>query len=86
MTKPKGYWKNYDNCYNEALKYESRGEFSDKSPSAWKNAKNNGWIEDYTWFEKKVKYWTYERCYEEAKKYKTRKEFSIKKVALIIRH
>ena len=68
----------YEACYEEAKKYKSRGEFSDKSPSAWYRAKKNGWIEDYTWFEEKVKpngYWTYEHCYEEALKYKTRTEF-----------
>ena len=78
MSKPNGYWNNYEHCYEEAKKYKSRGEFSDKSPSAWRRAKKNGWIEDYTWFEEKVKpngYWNYKHCYEEALKYKTRTEF-----------
>jgi len=53
MRRPNGYWNNYENCYNEAKKYKSRGEFSDKSPSAWLRAKKNGWLKDYTWFNKK---------------------------------
>lgn len=68
----------YEACYEEAKKYKSRGEFSDKSPSAWAKAKKKGWIEDYNWFierEKPRGYWNYEHCYEEAIKYKTRTEF-----------
>ncbi len=80
-SKPSGYWNNYENCYNEAKKYKSRGEFSDKSPTAWKYAKKNGWIEDYYWFEEKRKplgYWTRENVYREAMNFSTITEFEDK--------
>lgn len=39
---PAGYWT-LDKCIAEGLKYETRGEFSIKSPSAYNNCKKNGW-------------------------------------------
>ena len=78
VNKPKGYWDNYNNCYNEAKKYKSRTEFSKNQP-AYKAACKNGWLDDYTWFEKKQKptgYWNdYDNCYNEAKKYSSKIEF-----------
>ncbi len=76
---PAGYWT-YETCYEEAKKYKSRSEYQygKGSGQAYRVARANGWIKDYTWFEEKQKpsgYWTYERCYEEAKKYKTRTSF-----------
>jgi hypothetical protein len=38
-------------------------------------AKRNKWLDNYTWFEKKLGKWTYETCYEEAKKHKSKVEF-----------
>lgn len=77
--KPNGYWKNYDNCYNEAKKYKTRSEFMVKASGAYRKAKDNGWLKDYTWFIEKHKpngYWTYERCKEEALKYTSKSEFN----------
>lgn len=48
--KPNGYWKDYDHCYDEAKKYTCRKDFCRKSPIAWKQSKDSGWINDYTWF------------------------------------
>lgn len=70
-----------DSCYEEALKYNKPSQFEDNSPGAYRAAKKNGWLVDYTWIEYTVKpasYWTYERCYEEAKKYKSRGELKNK--------
>ena len=79
--KPSGYW-DYDHCYEEAKKYNSRTEFMTKASGAYSKAKDNGWLNDYDWFSvREVKprdYWTYERCYEEAKKYNTRNELQKK--------
>lgn len=49
--KPKNYW-NYEHCYEEAKKYNSRKEFSDKCNRAYLVSLQNGWINDYTWFNK----------------------------------
>lgn len=47
---PKGYWQNYDNCYNEAKKYKRISDFQKESGSAYNVARKNGWLKDYTWF------------------------------------
>lgn len=77
---PNGYWNNYDNCFKEAQKYTTSTEFEKKNAIAYRSACKNGWISDYTWFERKYKpngYWNnYENCYNEAKKYKTITEFN----------
>ena len=68
-----------ENCYEEAKRYKTRTDFQYGSCGAYKVAKNNGWLDDYTWFIEKYKpngYWdNYEKCYEEAKRYKTRTDF-----------
>ena len=68
---------NYETCYNEASKYNSRTEFSQKSSGAYDAARRNGWLNEYTFFGTKRKpkvYWTRETCFEEAKKYKSKIE------------
>ena len=78
MIKHNGYW-DYQNCYNEARKYSTRGEFRKGSQVAYYKALRKKWIDDYTWFAQKKKpnnYYSYERCYEEAKKYKSRGAFA----------
>jgi hypothetical protein len=50
--KPRGYWDDYDNCYNEAKKYTSRTEFKKKSPGACKSARKHKWLNDYTWLKR----------------------------------
>ena len=74
--KPMGFW-NYENCYDEALKYKSRGEFAKGCQSAYNRANRNGWLDDYTWFSESAskKKWNYETCFEEAKKYTTKSKF-----------
>ena len=77
--KPKGYWDDYDNCYNAALGCKNVSEFHKRSSVAYVKAKKNNWIKDYTWFNTKRvahnKKWDYYSVYEEAKKYKSRVEF-----------
>ncbi len=69
-------------CYEEASKYTTRGAFAKHSSRAYEVARQNGWLEQYTWFEEKQKaagYWdVYENCYEAASKCKTKTEFSKK--------
>jgi hypothetical protein len=38
-------------------------------------ALKNGWLNDYTWFEKIKGKWSYETCLEEAKKYESVRKF-----------
>ena len=77
---PNGYWDDYNNCYHEAEKYDSRISFSKGNKTAYRSASKHKWLDDYTWFKyKKQKtkgYWNYKNCYLEAKKYKSRTEFS----------
>ena len=77
QQKPSGYW-NYETCYQEAQKYNSRSEFAKGCDSAYKVARKNGWLDNYTWFSvsKTAKKWNYETCYQEAQKYNSRNEFA----------
>lgn len=86
--KPAGYWDNYDNCYEEAKKYESKVSFQKGNNSAYNAARKNKWIDK--WFGKNTKkpsgYWNnYDNCKEEALKYKTRGEFSKANISAYIR-
>lgn len=53
MKKPNGYWNNYQNCYEEALKYKSRGEFGNGNETAYKKSLKNKWIDNFYWLEDK---------------------------------
>ncbi len=48
--KPNGYWT-YDHCYEEAKKYTTLIDFHDKSSSSYTYARNNKWLEKFTWLE-----------------------------------
>jgi hypothetical protein len=75
---PVGYWDDYENCFQEATKYNSRSEFEKGNISAYQKARKRGWIDDYIWFKEKQKnrFWNKETCFEEAKKYKSATEFA----------
>ena len=66
-------------CYQEALKYHSRGEFAECNGSAYEAARRNGWLDDYVWFEVQQKpagYWEdYDKCYKAASVCRTKTEF-----------
>ena len=67
-------------CYIEALRHASRADFAKNSGGAYEIARQNGWLEDYTWF-KKIRrpngYWRdYDNCYNAALECKTISEFS----------
>jgi len=77
--KPIGYWTK-ERCHKEALKYNTRGEFSKKSSSAYARARNMKWMEEICSHMKSVTskpngYWTKEKCHEEALKYSHKKNF-----------
>lgn len=59
----------------EAKKYKTVSEFARNCDAGYRNAKKYGWIEEYTWFEKKVTNWTKEMVIEISKKYTTLNDF-----------
>ena len=64
-------------CRREALKYKSRGDFQNGSPSAYQAACMKHWLDEYTWFEVvHHSAWTHDEFIAEARKYKTIKEFN----------
>ena len=75
---PKGYWDDYDRCYQEAKQYVSRIGLQNGNKNAYESARKHGWLDDYDWFKEKAKnnYWNRETCFEEAKKYKRVVEFA----------
>ena len=67
-------------CYQEALKYRTRGAFAKKSSGAYEVARQNGWLNDYSWFDEQQKpagYWdSYDNCYNAALECNSKTEFS----------
>ena len=79
IQKPKGYWT-YERCFEEAKKHKTITELQNGCSRAYRLALENGWFNDYTWFNETKKpkgYWTYENCLAESKKYKTISEFHL---------
>ena len=78
IHKPDNYWTK-EKCAEEALKYKTRKEFSDKNGSAYGKSRKNKWLNEIcihmVEILKPVRYWTKERCQEEALKYTTRNDF-----------
>ena len=77
VEEKKSKW-HYDNCFQEAKKYKHKVDFKKAAPHAYSKARENGWLDDYTWLislRKGKNYWTKEQCYEEAKKYKSKTDF-----------
>ena len=68
-----------ETCYEEALKYQTRGEFASLCGSAYEVSRRNGWLEEYIWFKEMQKpcgYWdSYENCYNAAQTCKRVSEF-----------
>ncbi len=47
--KPNGWWNDKAKVMEEGKKYITRTNFANGSYSAWKKAKQNGWIDEMTW-------------------------------------
>ena len=75
VATPAGFWT-YEKCYNAAKDYKTRDEFNKNNSKAFTAAYRNGWLDDYTWFEKRFT-WTYEACLTIAKRFKTKREFEL---------
>lgn len=67
-----------EKCMELAKKYSSVVEFRKRQYGAYNSAKENNWLDDYTWLKRQFK-WTEEKILEEAQKYKTRSEFAKEK-------
>lgn len=69
----------YDKCKEEALKYNTKIDFREKSCGAYNAARRNNWLSDVCSHMKVTRkppnYWTYEMCKKEALKYKTKTNF-----------
>lgn len=50
--KPCGYYS-YEICYELASKYKMVSRFMRSQPTAYNNARKNGWLNDYIWFNDK---------------------------------
>ena len=78
MRKCKNFWTK-EKCNEEALKYNTRGEFKKNSTSAYNKSLSKKWINEICFHMIKIKnvkeYWNKEKCQEEALKYTTRSEF-----------
>lgn len=63
-------------CRYEAKKYKWYSDFTKYSREAYRAAKRNGWVGEYTWLiHGKARGWTPETVMEEAKKYGSSTEF-----------
>jgi hypothetical protein len=74
-----GYWTK-EKCIDEALKYDTKKNWSRGSSSSYASALKNKWMEECTSHMEKLvqrpnNYWTLELCKEEALKYKTKPEW-----------
>ncbi len=77
IKKIDGYWTK-ERCVEEANKYNTRVEWSEKSSGSHSKAYKNGWVDECcSHMERynKPSYWTKERCVEEALKYKSKTEW-----------
>lgn len=77
VRKPKGYYT-YEKCYEIAKECCTIKDYLKKCSRAYQVSLKNGWISDYTWFERVAKpngYWkNYENCFNAAKQCITRSE------------
>jgi hypothetical protein len=46
FRKPSGYWNDFNNIKNEALKYDNKTDFKEKSASAYGGALRNKWVDE----------------------------------------
>jgi hypothetical protein len=78
--KPYGYWT-LEQCKADALKYNSKSEWTKNSKMAVNVTYKNGWVEECCAHMKKIvpkNYWTLELCKADALKYDSKSEWKIK--------
>jgi len=74
-----------DRCLEEALKFKTKNDFRNNSPSAYNKSLKRKWINDICTHMNEIKkprdYWTKEECHKESLKYSTRSEFNRESVS-----
>ena len=82
VSKPNNYWNDKKKCIEEALKYNTSGEWSKNSSASYSSSRRNGWLDECTTHMLKTRenrkpsgYWTKERCIEESLKHDTKSEW-----------
>jgi len=79
LKNTRNYWTK-EKCKEEALKYNTKEEFREKSRYAYTKSFKQGWLKDFCVHMKKSEriprgYWTKEKCKEESLKYDRRIDF-----------
>ena len=64
-----GYKWTKESCIAEARKYKRYNDFLLNSPSCVSACRKNGWLSEFTWLRRDIKYWTDEECLTTARKY-----------------
>ena len=74
----KVFWT-YERCKDDALKYETRSEFRNKSRYVYDICRKNDWLDEMCLHMKTLikpnGYWDFEKCKEEALRYEKRSDF-----------
>ena len=79
--KPRGYWDDKENVFEESKKFSSRSEFKKKSGNAYTSAVKYKWINEMHWLDANNSklpngYWkNRNNIMREARKYSTKEEF-----------
>ena len=55
QTHKRGFWKNKENVVNESKKYKTQKEFRDLSPTAYSEARKNGYLQELVWLKRERK-------------------------------
>jgi len=72
---PRGFWNEKNNCALEAIKYQTKSEFQEKSGPCYTVARKNGWLEDICSHMVGNKKLSKEKCLEAAQQCSTKSEF-----------
>lgn len=79
LTRPPGYWNNFERCLESARKYKSRLEWRKNESGAYYAAQNNGWFSECVKHmgdgQNPKGYWTFERCLESARRHEIRERW-----------
>jgi len=88
--KPRNYWKNKENVFEESKKYATKTEFKKKSGNAYDSARKHKWLDEMEWLSnnngKHPKgYWKIkENIMNEARKYSSNEEFKEKNLTAFL--
>lgn len=74
---PRDYWDEY-RCLEAALSCTSLKQYREEFGSSYNSAKKHGWLEDYSWLERKYKkpgFWDFNHCRDISMLFTSRSEF-----------